>query len=193
MKKLSIFLVLLCLALCVYAGGDIIPVKVTNHYFQRKNGLNKNSIDVNKLNSQGIYKGALDCNVTVIQGQEYTGWIGAPLVLFQPTTVYTSSGTLNPSTMGIGYLVSLGEGTGLSNGGLTWTNKIGFNISVNTGFKPTSLTSMPADIALGVYWHGLAAGIFDDVINHKFGVYGGIAIVPTFNTGGSIFSLHCLK
>lgn len=175
MKKL-LLTVIAIMAITFAHGQSYVPAKkITKHF--AKTAL------TSKLN--------LDCNIKIIQGQEYTGIIGSPCVAFGFASVYTKTGVIIPPNMGVGYLFSYGEGIGLSNGNLFWNNKIALGVCVTTGFKPINY-SLPANIGVYAIWHSVAGGIYRDVANNIWGVSFGTSI-SLMQIQSTILSLNCLK
>jgi len=179
--KLTILTVVMLFAFSFNNYAQIfVPAKSLDKYFSKKQTLSLSST------------GDLDCSATIIVGQEYTGVVGSPCVAFGFTSVYTKLGIINPPSMGLGYLFSFGQGTGLSNGSLSWTNKIALGACITTGFKPTSLSSMPSNIGAYIVWHSIALGGYWDTLNHLFGLSIGGAVNLT-QIQSSLLSIKCLK
>jgi hypothetical protein len=182
MKKV-VFLLCAMLFIANVFSQDIIPAASLNSYFA-----NQKFININKKEQS-----SLNCNTAIISGQRYSGITGSVFVPFTFTTVLTLHSNFSPSpTMGAGYFFSWGSGTGNSDGSLNWTSKIGAGLCWSTGFKPTSLSSMPANFGIYVQWKIVGVGFYRDVVNGVWGLSFGTAVNLT-QIESSVFSLKCLQ
>lgn len=156
-----------------------------------QNNISTNSVDKYYGKAVKLQK-SLDCNATIITGQEYSGIVAMPFVGYAFTNVLTETSNFTPPSLGAGYMVSFGHGTGLSTGELEWNNDFGLGACITTGWKPTSLKSIPANVGLYALWKGWGVGYYYDTMNKVTGVsFGGS--IPLTKVGASILTLRCLK
>ena len=182
MKKVFVLLVLVLFISAGYSQ-EVIPSYKLNKYFKR---------ELKKETPQKRLMTGLDCNSTVINGQQYSGIVGTPFVAFGFSSCYTLNGIISPPSMGLGYLFSYGIGTGLPNGNMSWNNTIGLGGCITTGFKPTSLSNIPTNIGVYVVWQKIGIGYYYDTSNKLWGIsVGGSIALPTI--GSSIYNIVCVK